>query len=141
MSVKLSQIATHTVLVLGLMFAFQNCGPSGEESSELSKPGTGITQQDITSRYEEIRAVAAADLRCSNASDCEAVPLGHRPCGGPSDYVVASLLNPSYDQVLALAEQLTALEFQYNSSNQIAGTCDLRMPPQVACVAAKCQVD
>jgi len=137
---KLSQIGTLTIAIGFLLLSFQNCGSSEMSSFDKATSNQNVNQDEIAKRYDELRKIAAADLSCAAVSDCEAVALGSKACGGPSGYLVASARNSSFDQILELAEDLAALESQYNIDNQVMSNCMFEMPPDLECAAAACKV-
>src|SRR5690625_5406363 len=61
-------------------------GVSVEASAEVSAPDYGDEQlQEIKSRIERV-----VGLRADEASQCRAMPIGAKPCGGPWAYFVYS---------------------------------------------------
>lgn len=85
---------------------------------------------------------AAPDLAspepCETEADCEAVPLGAKACGGPWSYVVASKESETYDDVVALSEELERIERLYNLVAEILSDCAHVPAPDVACEEGVC---
>lgn len=136
---KMSQIGTLTIAVGFLLLTFQNCGSSDEAELRSAGGGSASTETQIQKRYDELRDLSANDLNCASVADCEAIPLGAKACGGPADYLVASVKNAHYEEILDLAEELAEIQSKYLVDNQVIGTCDYRMPPDLECAASKCQ--
>jgi hypothetical protein len=134
---KVSRFGTIVVLLGLLLTVFQNCGSS--EEFRTSKSSADISETpDLNSRYKVLEDLAASDLSCSSDNDCVAVSTGHRPCGGPSGYLMASLLNPKLSAIQTLAAEFSEAERQFNIENQLMGTCDYLMAPSLSCQQSQC---
>ncbi|NJL23965.1 MAG: hypothetical protein HC902_01430 [Calothrix sp. SM1_5_4] len=128
------------MVLAALTLLFQNCGDVvGKTEAASTMDSRQIGKNQIEQRYALIRSLAARDLACSKDADCVTVPVGSRPCGGPSDYLVTSVHNPDLEQVRALAVELEMAEREYNRSNELVGTCDFRMPPETSCGQGLCR--
>lgn len=130
---KAYQIGTWTMIVGLLLVGFQNCGQTEAGAADKAAASASVSQSEVQRRYQELRDLAAKDLRCSTAADCEAIALGDKACGGPTGYLVSSVLNESYDDIVRLAGELTEVERRFNFENQLASTCSFEMPPEVIC--------
>ncbi len=139
MPIKLSQIATLTVLTGILLVAFQNCGSAENSSLSKSSGQGGVTAEELEQRLKAIEDLAEQDLRCTSVSECAVLPAGSRGCGGPSTYLVTSNLNVNLTQIQSLLAELETLAVQYNQDNQLVSTCEYLMPPQVACQLSLCK--
>ncbi|WP_421763524.1 hypothetical protein [Ekhidna sp.] len=76
-------------------------------------------------------------LSCTSSSQCIASPLGVKPCGGPSQYIVHSTAT---DQVRlnALINTYNKLNEQYNTVSGIGSDCSVENPPAVSCISGAC---
>lgn len=92
--------------------------------------------------YEELKVLNEADLSCQVDADCIAIATGSRPCGGPSGYIVASQLNPAYQDgtLNGLATLTEELEGELSEELGLISICLYEMPPEVACQADFCGV-
>ena len=95
-------------------------------------------QAAIDAVIKAAKVVSAADLSCRTASDCVAIPLGSRACGGAQSYMIASKNNDNAELVTLLASKSSELEDAYNSKYQIISICSLIAPPMPNCLAKKC---
>ena len=78
------------------------------------------------------------DLTCSADSDCRVFDFGHKACGGPASYIIASTANQHFAEIQDLAELSRILEARYNRDNSIISNCMAVMPPNVECSENKC---
>lgn len=136
----MSQVGALTIVVGFLLLSFQNCGSSEEAALGRTTSNQNVSGDDIERRLESVRGLAAADLSCTAVADCEAVAVGSAPCGGPSDYLIVSSRNSSFEQIVTLAEQVSELQHRFNLQNDLAGTCQFLMPPNLVCSAGTCRV-
>ena len=95
-------------------------------------------QAAIDAVIKAAKVVSAADLSCRTASDCTAVAIGSRACGGPSSYMISSKNNDNAELVTLLASKSGELEEAFNLKYQIFSICVLTMPPMPNCLAKKC---
>lgn len=80
-----------------------------------------------------------SDLSCKTVSDCTALPIGHRACGGPNSFIVASKLNPSLAALTQSIELVTKAERDANSKLGLMSICSVEMPPTVGCNSGVCE--
>ena len=77
--------------------------------------------------------------QCHTSSDCVALPVGAKTCGGASDYIVYSKLSPYTDDIEKLATLTSKLEKEYNQENSEDGPCSVIGAPTVTCSFYICQ--
>jgi hypothetical protein len=79
------------------------------------------------------------NLSCAQDTDCQYLPLGHKICGGPSDYLLVSKLDPNLSLIEKKLNQLTDkdLDLQKMIKN-ILGTCDYLTAPETKCENQVC---
>lgn len=97
-----------------------------------------VLKQKITTVEQAIGEMNSADLSCTSDTDCTAVALGERACGGPEKYIVVSTKNSNYQSILfwSYYDQQHAKVF-----NKVAGLfsiCSIQMPPAGVCMQNKC---
>lgn len=103
-------------------------GVSVEASAEVSAPDYGDEQlQEIKSRIERV-----VGLRADEASQCRAMPIGAKPCGGPWAYFVYSASSTDEDMLKELVAAYDARQAILNRRDGHISTCDMVMPPTVA---------
>ena len=120
------------ILLLAPLLLAAGCSEGGGEP-DLSGPAAEVRWHTL---QEEISALVG-DLSCTDSQQCAFAPVGAKPCGGPSGYVVYS--RPNVDEGLLLAK-LAALEqlerendFSWESSD-----CSVLPQPVPACKDGIC---
>ncbi|WP_420317514.1 hypothetical protein [Ekhidna sp.] len=86
--------------------------------------------------YQEIEALI--DVSCSGSDQCVATPIGVKPCGGPTKFIVHSN-NTDENQLGILVEKYNSLNAQYNEINNLGSDCSIETPPTIECVSGECQ--
>jgi hypothetical protein len=133
--VALSRFGTLFLMMMAMTFAFQNCAGSKESPSE--SPPDLSTQ--IDSLKSQIQILNQQDLSCTQDMDCKVFITRATACGGATGYLIASQWNPNYREIQSLIEQLAAASEQYDSDNQIVGSCAILAPPTPTCQQNQCQ--
>ena len=87
----------------------------------------------------QIRALIG-NAECSSDNQCQVLPVGARPCGGPSSYLAWSSAKTDAAQLQALAERHKAEQQADNERSGRISTCIAIAPPAVACRAGTCQL-
>ncbi len=103
-------------------------GVSVEAGAVVSAPDYGDEQlQEIKSRIERV-----VGLHADEASQCRAMPIGAKPCGGPWAYFVYSASSTDEDMLKELVAAYDARQAILNRRDGHISTCDMVMPPTVA---------
>jgi hypothetical protein len=134
------QIGTLAILSLIMVVGFQNCGQSGMTSATSLNPSSqNSLDKDLQNMRLLIDSLNQEDLSCAQDSDCEAMPIGWRACGGPSTYIIASRMAAQHDQLVSLADLYKQkVQAQLAATNAV-GTCITVLPPEPHCVQNACQ--
>lgn len=77
-------------------------------------------------------------LSCTSSGQCIATPMGVKPCGGPTQYIVHST-ETDQTQLDALISSYNQLNEQYNKVAQIGSDCSIENPPATACISRVCK--
>ena len=93
----------------------------------------------ILALFEATKSLSKAQLGCQSSRDCKAIALGNRACGGPSDYLIASLLNNNFKEILTLAKVTQNIERRFNIDNQVVSICIVERAPTLECIENLCQ--
>jgi hypothetical protein len=75
---------------------------------------------------------------CNTNDDCDALPVGHRACGGPNDYLVYSKLTSDEAELKRLADAYSAQEKIRNKKENNMSICQMLTKPNVACKSNTC---
>jgi len=76
--------------------------------------------------------------RCNNLVHCRVLPLGARPCGGPSEYLAFSSMTANRETLESQAYEYTFLEEEANRSKSAVGSCEVLPQPRVDCISGRC---
>ena len=101
--------------------------------------GAPANEADTTrlARLErEARAIARTD-GCT-AAQCRTAPVGSRPCGGPRDYIVYCAAKTDSAALFGKLAELARAEEDFNRRNDLASTCEMRMPPGTSVQGGRC---
>jgi len=77
---------------------------------------------------------------CSSDSQCQILPIGARPCGGPAGYLAWSTAKTPASDVQALADRYRAEQQERNTRSGMLSDCRAIAPPAVSCRAGSCQL-
>lgn len=85
--------------------------------------------------YAALESLTNASLVCRVDSDCVAVAVGAKACGGPSGYVVTSKFNDFYTggEIESLAKKTEKYSKAINSYLGLFSDCSIEMPPTLEC--------
>lgn len=117
--------------VLAAALALAACAQGGAE------PGGAVAGAEAPAALERRIEALIGEAACEHDHQCLALPLGHRPCGGPERYAVYSTAGGQAPAIEALARQhrdaIKAAE-----PPGLVSTCEMRMPPGTQCRAGHC---
>ncbi len=109
--------------------------PAGEAPATGTAPSDSVT---IARLDREARALARTD-GCGDAGACRTAPLGHRPCGGPREYLVYCARTTDSVALFRKLDSLQRAEMARNAASGAMGTCDFREPPAVTASGGQCR--
>lgn len=95
-----------------------------------------LSPPDVAALKAEARALA--EPRCGDAAQCKAVPLGSKPCGGPTEFIVTCGTAKNAAALEAKAKQASAAEQRLNEKEQRMGTCTALAPPTLKLEGGRC---
>lgn len=77
---------------------------------------------------------------CKSANDCEAVGIGAKPCGGPTEFILLSKgtrskVSSDFDD---LTKMITQLDVEANATEGTVGACLALKKPDLACHSGSC---
>ena len=85
---------------------------------------------------EQIEALVTTE--CSDGSQCIASPIGIKPCGGPTKFIVHSSATDQ-EKLDGLIEQYNELNAEYNTETNAGSDCSVVTAPEFDCVSGTCQ--
>jgi hypothetical protein len=96
-----------------------------------------LAQPDVTSLKKEARALSKP-AGCTQLSQCKVLPLGSKPCGGPSEYLVFCAPSTDEKALEAKAKLANEAEKAKNAANQTMGICTALAPPKLKLENGQC---
>ncbi|AOT10025.1 hypothetical protein [Pseudoalteromonas luteoviolacea] len=96
-----------------------------------------ISQAGIQNQHKYLNFITK-DKSCDSNSQCLAIPVGSRACGGPSSYLLFSTKTADQNKVYELAKKLTDSEAQYNAKHGMISICEHLRQPTTQCVENTC---
>ena len=118
------------LIFLTLLLIFFSC----KEDDSNSSPDDLLQQME--SIDEQIEALLIT--QCSDGSQCVATPIGVKPCGGPTKFIVHSS-STDQEKLDALIEQYNELNAEYNTETNAGSDCSVVTAPEMDCISGPCQ--
>lgn len=84
-----------------------------------------------------VNHLANLSLACETSSDCAAIAMGKRACGGPTSFVITSKANPSLSALVESIQLVTQAEVEANKKFGLASICSVKLPPSVSCLKSE----
>jgi hypothetical protein len=102
-----------------------------------ASPAAGSDEAALKTMREQI-VKSIGEARCINLVHCRVLPLGVRPCGGPSEYLAYSNTTGNREMLEAKAYEYSFLEEEVNRKQSAVGACQALPEPRVACIDGRC---
>ena len=106
---------------------------------------TGASPVDAGSPAEKLAALKSAarslakSTGCKQVTQCKALPLGSRSCGGPSEFLVYCAASTNEKKLKQQAKAATEAEKTFNAQSQTASICSVLTPPVVKLESGECK--
>ncbi|MCC2962437.1 hypothetical protein LK540_18580 [Massilia sp. IC2-278] len=134
-------------LVLLLLLACAACTTRADAPavSPAASPVTPQTAQPAASAPASTNTLAQitgliGKAACTSDQQCQVLPVGARPCGGPASYLAWSSAATSGADLQALADRYRSEQQAGNSRSGMVSDCRAIAPPAAACRAGACQL-
>ena len=82
------------------------------------------------------RLVGAA--RCENVAQCRSIGIGAKPCGGPWDYLIYSILDTETGLLEARVKHYNRLQAEANRRSGAVSPCTIHPLSVLGCVDGRC---
>lgn len=116
------------LMTLGIVVACEKSETSDDQEADRER--LIEMRQEISDRIDAVP--------CENDEDWRPQALGSKACGGPQEYIPYPEGVDESGELLALIEEYTKLEADYNKKYDIHSDCAVVMPPEgVRCVDGK----
>ena len=126
--------------ILTIIFSLFLFGACGEESTtpvneEQQKQKVINDLEQIALQINDLVGDATAD----QLNQCEMLPIGAKPCGGPWGYLIFSSADLDVNTLETLVETYTELDHERNRILGLASDCAYVGPPQIELKENKCR--
>lgn len=121
-------------------------GPATPQASQpaatVSAPAVTPTTAPATGQPDTLAQIKdlIGKAECSSDSQCQILPIGARPCGGPASYLAWSTAKTSSGDIQALADRFRAEQQERNARSGMVSDCRAIAPPAAVCRAGGCQL-
>lgn len=125
-----------------LVLAGWACQP--QERVESPDQGAGERTTELAQLQDSLQEVRAeidsviGNAQANTLSQCRLLPLGSRPCGGPSSYVAYSTAVTDSSTLTDLAGIYRSLMERRNEETGAFSTCEMLSPPELVLEAGRC---
>lgn len=113
--------------------------PAGQQASQPTPPAASTPAPGQPAALAQIKNLIGK-AECSSDSQCQILPIGARPCGGPAGYLAWSSAKTSSSELQALADRYRTEQQEHNARSGMMSDCRAIAPPAVACRAGSCQL-
>ena len=96
-----------------------------------------MSQPDVAALKNEARALSKP-AGCTQVAQCKVMPLGSKPCGGPTEFLVYCASSTDEKALEAKAKQASDAEKAKNAKDQMMGICTALSPPKVKLESGQC---
>ena len=131
--------------VLSITVAAKNSGNAREPASSTStnaSPPPRKKQSRLAYRDEVSRLIEEGGLGCKSDSDCDALPLGTRICGGAAEYAVISRTAKAQfgERIAELQAIIEEMDRDRQKESGMMGICSVLEKPTARCLKSLCAV-
>ena len=78
------------------------------------------------------------NARCENVAQCRSIGIGAKPCGGPWDHLIYSILGTDTDLLESRVKQYNRLQADANRRSGAVSPCTVHPLPVLGCVDGRC---
>ncbi len=122
------------LLVLCVLFQSFQC------EDEVNTPPTNqITEEQLNTKKQEILNYIGS-FSCENASGCNSIAFGSKPCGGPREYL-AYPNSANQNTLETMVNDYNEMDNLYNIQTNAVSDCMVVSPPNtIECVNGVCTI-
>lgn len=137
------RIAAVFSFVFALSVGVTTFGISGLLSSILCGSKAIAAAQSHSERLQELRMLIEKEIGTPTASDatqCELIPFGAKPCGGPAKYLVYSPARTDEVRLKQLVNAFNQLSKKINQEKKILSDCMYVTEPKIEFSRGVCTI-
>jgi hypothetical protein len=105
-------------------------------------PDAGLSLETEQARVTALKTAARALVKCEGCqqtAQCKVLPMGSRPCGGPSEFLVYCARSTAEKKLKQAARAATDAEKALNAKSETMSTCSVLSPPVVQLSGGACK--
>lgn len=141
MTTKLLHFKSIAILTFLLSTASAIAGGSAEQTKKNM-----LSTDEMASKLEQIHSSIGSIIEkgtCETDAHCSVLPIGQKPCGGPSSYMPYSLQleQSNLDKLKVLASDSKKLARKINEQNQMMSNCQYEPKPEALCTNRRCELE
>jgi hypothetical protein len=125
------QLSISRLLLIGSLAVFIFTPLRSEARTESKLVGQRTRLNDDVLRLSQ-------PAKCKVDSDCAALPMGIKPCGGPWKYILYSKKNAKLSKLKKRLDEYNKLDQQINETQQTMSDCSVTMKPELKCTNSMC---
>lgn len=114
----------------------QAAAPGASAADSVAAP---VSAESGSDTLAQIRA-RIGKAECTSDNQCQVLPIGARPCGGPASYLAWSNAKGDGAELQALAERHRNEQRAQNTRSGMISDCRAIAPPAAQCRAGSCQL-
>lgn len=128
--------------LLGLVLYLSGCSVGPQQSDVLVNQLDGSLAQlqvDTKQLHQRLQRLTA-DKSCVQTAQCKVLPVGHRPCGGPEQYLVYSNQTTDEKLLAITSARYKKLKQEQQQRLGLRSTCQMLPEPLAACQQQQCRL-
>lgn len=128
--------------LLGMLVLLSGCSTVPQQKDLMVNQLDGSLAQlqvDTKQLHQRLQRLTA-DKSCQQSTQCKVLPVGHRPCGGPEQYIVYSSKSTDEKLLAITNDRYKKLKQEQQQRLGLRSTCQLVPEPVAACQQQQCSL-
>lgn len=128
--------------LLGMLVLLSGCSTVPQQKDLMVNQLDGSLAQlqvDTKQLHQRLQRLTA-DKSCQQSTQCKVLAVGHRPCGGPEQYMVYSSKSTDEKLLAITNDRYKKLKQEQQQRLGLRSTCQIVPEPVAACQQQQCSV-
>lgn len=128
--------------LLGMLVLLSGCSTVPQQKDLMVNQLDGSLAQlqvDTKQLHQRLQRLTA-DKSCQQSTQCKVLPVGHRPCGGPEQYMVYSSKSTDEKLLAITNDRYKKLKQEQQQRLGLRSNCQLVPEPVAACQQQQCSL-
>lgn len=128
--------------LLGMLVLLSGCSTVPQQKDLMVNQLDGSLAQlqvDTKQLHQRLQRLTA-DKSCLQSTQCKVLPVGHRPCGGPEQYMVYSSKSTDEKLLAITNDRYKKLKQEQQQRLGLRSTCQIVPEPVAACQQQQCSL-